>query len=102
MIDREKLKLHEGSRWEGESVVDTLGCKSSIQTKCSGNPYVATCNQDGEMEPPWVEDALAVIRAAGLDPELDAALAEVERLKTELVELKSRELSRNLKNMGMY
>ena len=68
-------KLHDGSSWEGNSVVEDDGTLLRVRKIEDGSVCL-----DMEYEAIWIEDALAVIRRAKLDPLAIAAMELVEHL----------------------
>jgi hypothetical protein len=86
MFKREDLKLRPGSRWDGDGVVDSYSVRTvACNWETQQVPSFILVTADSKAICVYVTDALAVIRAAGLDPELNEALAEIERLKGETV-----------------
>lgn len=84
MVDRAELKLAEGSRWVDNSTV----VNSSTVENASDFARVELANfiEVGDAYRAWlvpILDALAVIRAAGLDPEF----TELQRCKAHLARL---------------
>ena len=85
MTTFEPVQLSSGSRWDGVIVIDKTG--SLISAHGDGESAYLAYTEFGEDEPVCrlsITDALAVIRAAGLDQELNEAMAENESLKSEV------------------
>lgn len=84
MSDRSKLKLHTGSRWDESGTTITDQARGTVSI-CHGGKVTAYLETD---DGAYIEDALAVIRAAGLDPEFEELeeankrIAELERVPT--------------------
>lgn len=81
MLKREELRLADGSRWLDKtsfSVIDNQG--AIVEVSSSRDNELVLFADDGA----YIADALAVIRVAGLDQDLNEALTENERLKSEV------------------
>lgn len=74
--ERAAQQLAPGSRWDGDAVVDEDDVRTEVGLR-NGHPSWVSVECDGSGEVAQVPDALAVIRAAGLDPEH----AELVRLR---------------------
>lgn len=73
-----KPKLAEGSRWEGDTVVDEDGREIGCYHTRLSDPSKSHAFYIKSVHSAFVTDALAVIRAAGLDPVWDAAVRLAE------------------------
>jgi hypothetical protein len=67
------IELHEGSKWDGDDVVDLAGDRIRIGFAISP---ILVAPQNA-----FVKDALAVIRKAKLDPLAEAAMELLEALE---------------------
>jgi hypothetical protein len=75
MPSEKRPRLHRGSRWEGERVIDPQSTSVEIDL-WQGNHFLeVNDNNDGHNCSVWIADALAVIRRANLDPVAIAAEA---------------------------
>lgn len=74
MTDRSKLKLHPGSFWNN----------GGVTSECGNEVWITDGLLDvNGLDSVEISDALAVIRAAGLDPEF----AELEKAREKIAEL---------------
>ena len=74
-------KLHDGSRWEGDTVTTSAETTISIESPPWGTFLYLTYDASGDFLAVPPEDALAVLRRAKLDPLAIAAKVLIEKLE---------------------